>query len=129
MTLTFPDPLVTSGTGDDRAAFVQGFIDLALFLATHEEVPQPGGKDRDGNVKVFVNIPVPGRTIQERKAALDEIAARMRVHVTKEDGTYYARSEFGPVVLEAHIRAEDFTAHLLRMFDAKQAAEKGAKAA
>lgn len=107
-----PAPLVSEGSGADRAALVGGLTELAAFLVTHPDVPLPGIGGR-----VILTIPVPqgpewprGRRLE----ALDEIAVRLGVQVVKRHGTLYAERDFAGVLLQAHVNDADYIPELLK---------------
>jgi hypothetical protein len=119
MTITSIDPPCRAGDADARAALLADVRALEVFLATHEDLPDPG--DDDGNV--IVNIRVPKGERGERLAALDIIADILEVDVVKENGTLWAKRPFGRVLLEAHVRDEDYTSELLKAADRRDAAK------
>lgn len=119
-----PDPLVSEGSGLDRAAYIQGLLDLAHFYSTHPDVPLPG---IDG--LVHQEIPVPGAARGARLEALAVIAERMGVPVVKNRGVLYAERPFGPVKLRAAVKDADFISEVLRAAAERDAAEASGSAA
>jgi hypothetical protein len=118
MTITSIDPPCRAGDADARAALLADVRALEVFIATHENLPDPG--DDDGNV--IVNIRVPKGERGERLAALDIIADILETEVVKENGTLWAKRAFGRVLLEAHVKDADFTAELIKAAGQRNAA-------
>jgi hypothetical protein len=84
-------------------AFAWGLARLALFLVFHPSASVPSG---------VLNVRVPGAPQGMRLAVLDEIAAAYRTRVAKRFGCLVAQRKFGPVVVEAHLNDDDYTAQL-----------------
>ena len=119
MTITeFRVPLAGADAGAERAVFIQALIDLAEFYKTHKDVPLPG----DTSGLVPLNIRVPGGDRDARAAYLTALAGLLGTEVTKAHGTLWAGRCFGPLLLEGHMRDEDYIGELLRRADARKAA-------
>jgi hypothetical protein len=90
-----PDAAVTGA--DVKHAVVAGLADLAAHLETHPGITWP--------VPV-VNIPVPGRTQEEKLAGLDRIAREWGSEVTGGPlGMRIMVRRFGGLAVEAHVSA------------------------
>lgn len=98
MTITDILPSGQQG-GEYRADFITGLVDVYAFIATHDGAPL---------FTPLLEVPVPQGPRGARVLALDDIAARLGVEVTPDGhGGLTARREFGPLVIEAHLPAED----------------------
>lgn len=96
MTLTTAPPDEATAAAHARHDLVVAYIDAGIYIETH-----PGARLPKSPVS---NIPVEGKTREEKVADLRAIAASWDVPVTTlPDGTLYAELRFGPLTFEAHV--------------------------
>jgi hypothetical protein len=74
-----------------------------VFLLLHPSAPLPAG---------LLNVRVPDAPRGIRVAVLEEIAGAYRTRTVKRVGFQVAERSFGPLVVEAHLKDEDYTAQL-----------------
>ena len=86
-----------------RLAYAWGLARLAVFLVFHLSAPLPTGS---------LNVRVPDAPRGIRVDVLDEIACAYRTRTVKRFGCQVAERRFGPVVVEAHLKDENYTALL-----------------
>jgi len=80
--------------GGHRAAFVQGLVDLAVYLTTHPDVPVPPSGD-------ICYVVLHGDD-QARRAEVDRIAAALGTTASTAGSEHYqAVRRFGPIRYEA----------------------------
>jgi hypothetical protein len=98
-------------------AWAAGLIRLALFLAFHPSAPLPAG---------LLNVRVPDAPRGIRVDVLEEIAYAYRTQTVKRFGCQVAERHFGPVVVEAHLKDEDYTAQLAAQMGTRSGIEAAA---
>ena len=86
-----------------RLAWIGGLIRLAFYLLFHPSAPLPAG---------LLNVRVPDAPRAIRVDALEEIACAYRTQTVRRFGCQVAERRFGPVVVEAHLKDDDYTAQL-----------------
>jgi hypothetical protein len=87
---------VSAAPADERAAFIDGLLALACFLEAHPEAPVGGAYDD----KVILHVFPDGDTDDERRAAVDSIAAALGTTAEESrpgSGHYQFNVRFGPV--------------------------------
>ena len=87
-------------TGSDRAALIQGLIDLAAFLETHPGVPVAS---YEGSVARMELMVFPQGTMSERCEGVDAIASLIGEAAQTPQGlnNYVTERHFGPVSYKA----------------------------
>jgi hypothetical protein len=77
-----------------------------VFLVFHPGTPLPSG---------WLNVRVPDAPRGMRLAFLDQAAAAYGTTVAKRFGCLAAVRPFGPVIVEAHVKDENYSAQLAGM--------------
>ena len=87
-------------TGSDRAALIQGLIDLAVFIETHPDVPIASFEGSVAPVDLSV---FPQGTMTERCEDVDAIASLIgeAAETPQGLGNYVTTRHFGPVSYKA----------------------------
>lgn len=86
-----------------RLAWAGGLIRLAVFLVFHPSAPLPGG---------LLNVRITEAPRDIRVCLLEGMACGYRTRTVRRFGMTAAERRFGPVVVEAHLKDEDYTAQL-----------------
>jgi hypothetical protein len=101
-----------------RLRMVAGLVRLAWFLLTHPSAPLPSGR---------MNIRVPDAPREMRLAFLGEVADAYRTKRQARFGCLVAERRFGPVIVEAHVKDEDYTRQLIALQDEQAAQAAGSE--
>lgn len=86
-----------------RLAWAGGLIRLAVFLIFHPSAPTPSG---------LLNVRVPEAPRDIRVGLLDGMAYGYRTRTVRRFGMTVAERRFGPLLVEAHLKDDDYTAQL-----------------
>jgi hypothetical protein len=88
---------VSSFNPDDRAALIDGLLELACFLESHSDVPVP-----ESYHSQQISVIPEGTDDDERRAAVDAAAAALGVTADDPNGSghYKAARKFGAIAYE-----------------------------
>jgi len=82
--------------GVETANLLIGLVDLEVFYRTHPGAPVPQ------TPVLSIRIPDCAKSREQKITAVEAVAEALGVHAVWENGTCYARRQFGPLLLECH---------------------------